>query len=372
MLPFVEALALRLTSAGVAVDRITTGVPILHPQLDTSSVVWTEGSPTAERSWIMAPEHYVMRQNSPLHSAYFHGESSRAVIGAERVPGEFGVVDDLRKAGFADYMVLPAPFSDGSFKAMSFATRSRDGFRDSDVALLTQVMPAVALIMELITSYRTSRTLLTTFLGQQIGERVLKGQVRRGQADEIPAVIWFSDLRGSTPLAEALEPRAFLDLLNAYLECMAEAVLEHDGEVLRFIGDAALGIFPITADNPVGPTCARAIKAGRSAIGRMEALNNERRQAGLPSVEFGVGLHVGDVLYGNIGAATRLEFTVIGAAANEAARIEGLCKTLGHRLLVSDKVATHVPERVTDLGLHALRGVGSEVRIFSGDAPAAN
>jgi adenylate cyclase len=154
-------------------------------------------------------------------------------------------------------------------------------------------------------------------------------------------------------------------LLNQYLECMASAVLDHGGEVLRFIGDAALGIFPISPGAPVDQTCRTAVSAAKDAIQRMETLNATRAEVGDQAVEFGVGLHLGNVLYGNIGSQARLEFTVTGAAANEAARIEGLCKSLRERLLISEAVAQHLPSGTTDLGLHPLRGVGSELRIFT-------
>jgi adenylate cyclase len=171
-------------------------------------------------------------------------------------------------------------------------------------------------------------------------------------------VLWFCDLRDSTPLADSMSRAEFLRLLNEFFECVLVPVLEREGEVLRFIGDAALAIFPVGAN--AGEACRRAVEAAREAIGRMEIANARRERP----LRFGIALHMGDVLYGNIGTPSRLEFTVIGAAANEAARIEALCKVLDAPLLLSAHVARHLPG-CTSLGRHALRGVGEPVELFT-------
>jgi adenylate cyclase len=362
---FVEALAAQMRLAGFPVDRMTTGIPILHPNFDSTSVRWVKDEGGGERSWPMAPENYVMRANSPLHAAYFEGRSTRSAITPEPVEGEFGIIPDLRADGYTDYVCVPIPFSDGSNKAMTFATKEEAGFSDEDLVDLEGLAGHVGAVLELQTVSRKAETLLGAYLGEQVSARVLDGQIRRGDAEEIHAVIWFSDLRGSTPLAEAMEPTDFLQLLNRYLECMAEAVLNHQGEVLRFIGDAALGIFPITPKRPLAKACSDAVDAALESIQRMEAINASRADEGEAPVEFGVGLHVGDVLYGNIGAAHRLEITVIGAAANEAARIEGMCTTLDQRLLFSQGVADQIEGQKRDLGAHALKGVGAPIRLFT-------
>jgi adenylate cyclase len=185
-------------------------------------------------------------------------------------------------------------------------------------------------------------------------------------------VIWFSDLRGSTRLADRMPRQAFLHLLNDYFECMAGAVLDHGGEVLRFIGDAALAIFPIgtiTARPQDCPehirACETAIEAARDAVRRVAAVNAEREACGDRTIGFGIGLHLGEVLYGNIGTPQRLEFSVVGAAANEAARIEGMTKVLGRSVLISETVAQVARQPLIDLGSHALRGVSDPQRLFT-------
>ncbi|MGH8692259.1 MAG: adenylate/guanylate cyclase domain-containing protein, partial [Burkholderiales bacterium] len=204
-----------------------------------------------------------------------------------------------------------------------------------------------------------ARNILDAYLGQQAGEKVLAGRIRRGDGEDINAVIWFCDLRDSTPLADSMSRQDFLRLLNEYFECVLGPVLEREGEVLRFIGDAALAIFPV-GDDP-GPACAKALAAARDALERMDKLNKKRR----PPLRFGIGLHLGELTYGNIGTPTRIEFTVVGAAANEAARIEALCKQLNVDLLVSDRVARALPGAWKSLGKHNLRGVGDKMELFT-------
>jgi len=220
---------------------------------------------------------------------------------------------------------------------------------------------ALARIAEIYAHMRKAHNVLDAYLGRQAGEKVLAGQIRRGDGQDIHAVIWFCDLRDSTPLADSMSRQDFLRLLNDYFECVLGPVMERGGEVLRFIGDAALAIFPI-GTQPVGEACAQAVAAAKEAISRMQKLNQGRAVA----LRFGIGLHLGDVMYGNIGTPSRIEFTVIGAAANEAARIESLCKVLKVPLIASEKVVKHLSRgEWKSLGRHALRGVGNEMELFT-------
>jgi adenylate cyclase len=179
------------------------------------------------------------------------------------------------------------------------------------------------------------------------------------------AVIWYSDMRDSTRLADTLKEEDFLSSVNAYFECTAGAVMAHGGEVLRFIGDAVLAIFPIR-NGDARDACEAAMAAARDAERRLQELNGEREAQGLESLDYGLGLHVGDVMFGNIGVPERLEFSVIGPAANEVARLEGLTKSLGRRTLVSAEFARHLPNELESLGKHALRGVGAPVEVLAG------
>lgn len=227
---------------------------------------------------------------------------------------------------------------------------------------------ALARIAEIFAWQRTAHNLLDTYLGHGTGGRVLAGAIHRGDVERIRAVIWFCDLRNSTPLAEKLGGEGFLKVLNDYLEAVAGAVILNGGEILRYIGDAALAIFPIgdaRGSFTLEQACTRATNAARDAIARMADLNQRYVDSGSGPISYGIGMHVGDVLYGNIGTGNRLEFTVIGAAANEAARIEAQCKTLGVPLVVSARVAEIRPANWHSLGRHALRGVSDQVELFT-------
>ena len=283
-------------------------------------------------------------------------------------PLDWPVLAEIKAEGMTDYVIVEVVFSNGSRNSVSLATRRPGGFTEHDIAEVQRLLQPFALTMENFTNRDLARTLLETYLGRISGGRVLDGQVQRGDGAEIDAVIWFSDLRDSTPLSAALGERGFLELLNEYFEATAGAVLEHGGEVLRFIGDASLAVFPIT-DEPPGEArrtaCTRAIEAVRAARSRLRAANERRAGSGLPAFFFGVGLHLGRVLYGNIGTADRLEFSVIGAAANETARIEGLCKATRQDVVLSRQVVEELGERWPSLGRFDLAGIALPVEVFA-------
>ena len=195
------------------------------------------------------------------------------------------------------------------------------------------------------------------------GRQVLNGQIRRGDGEMAHAVIWYSDMRDSTRLGDSLTAKEFLKTVNSYFECTAGAVLANGGEVLRFIGDAVLAIFPIRDGDP-RLACELAMAAVNDAEARLRSLNEERAQDGLEGLDYGLGLHVGDVMFGNIGVTERLEFSVIGAAANEVARIESLTKTLGRRTLASSEFARCVPHYWENAGEHTLKGVATPIKVL--------
>jgi adenylate cyclase len=208
--------------------------------------------------------------------------------------------------------------------------------------------------------------ILSAYLGPKAGAAVIGGQIKLGDGRNIHAVIWYNDLRRSTAMADAMAPGEFLTTLNEYFQCTAGAVLAHGGEVLRFVGDAVLAIFPVEAGGDDEATaCGKAMAAATEARRRLGILNDERIARGLEPVDFGLGLHLGDVMFGNIGVPERVEFSVIGAAANEVARVEDLTKTLGQPLLASADVARWMPGRWYSLGPQRLRGVADPLEVFA-------
>jgi adenylate cyclase len=366
-------LCLKMIEIGLPMLRVRLTLRMLHPQFLGITYTWLR--PTGEIEEFLPP-YEVLQSDMYLKSPYagiFQGAG-----GVRRrldIPGgnlDFPILEDLRAQGATDYVALPLSFSDGKLNAITFATDRPGGFATAELAVVFETLPLLARLLELHALRRTTKTILDTYLGRLSGERVLKGLIKRGDGENIHAVIWFSDLRGSTALADRMPQQAFLALLNDYFECMAGAVLANGGEVLRFIGDAALAIFPILSvsahpqDCPEHiRVCATAVAAARDAVERVRLANERREAGGERPIRFGIGLHLGDVMYGNIGTPDRLEFSVIGAAANEAARIESLCKALHTSVLVSEEVAQVVPESLVSVGVHGLRGVRQPRELFT-------
>ena len=355
----------RLLDQGIPLHRVAVFVRTLHPNVAGRGFIWHQPSNVVEI--VSAPvgiqdtDQYL---KSPLRIVFMqHVEVRRRICDGCRL--DFPILEELRDEGGTDFLALPVRFLSGEVHAASFATRRPGGFTEAQVEALRRVMQPFSRVAEIYAWRRTARNILDAYLGEQTGEKVLAGHIRRGDGEDIRAVIWFCDLRDSTPLADSMSREDFLRLLNEFFECVLGPVLEHKGEVLRFIGDAALAIFPVPQGDlhDRAEASRRAVQAAEAAIERMAGLNAKRDRP----LRFGIGLHLGHVLYGNIGTPTRLEFTVIGAAANEAARIESLCKTLEVPLLLSEPVARHVPG-CTSLGHHHLRGVGEPLELFTWSA----
>jgi adenylate cyclase len=359
---FLEAFAQKLRTAGLDVSRITTGVPILHPQMFSFSLLWEIDKATTERFYRSGPAATAAMSSSPIWIAYQGGGPVRCDLSAPPRSGEFAILDELRRDGYTDYVVYAVPFADGSHKALSLATSRCGGFTADEIALFEAMIPAVAFNLEIQALRRTARTLLDTYVGQQSGGRVLDGQIRRGSGEIIRAVTWLCDIRGFTNLSEALPSEDLIDLLNCYFGPMCDAVAAHGGEVLKFIGDAMLAIFPIASD-PAG-TCGRALIAAESAQAALADENHRRGGLGLPRIEYGLALHLGDVIYGNIGSDTRLDFTVIGPAVNLTARIESMCRQLGRQLLLSSDFVAEGGVAAKSLGRFSLKGVSADQEIF--------
>lgn len=350
----------RLVASGISLYRVAVFVRTLHPNVAGRGFFWREGCEEvevdqAEHSFIGTDEHL----SSPVYAVWSTNQEIRRRIADPACPMDYPVLADLRAEGASDYLAVPLRFINGEVHVGSFATRRPGGFAEAEIAALRRVVPPLSRMAEIYGLRRMARNILDAYLGQQAGEKVLAGHIRRGDGEDINAVIWFCDLRDSTPLADSMSRQDFLRLLNDYFECVLGPVLERQGEVLRFIGDAALAIFPV-GERPA-EACAKALAAARDALARMDKLNKNRQRP----LRFGIGLHLGELTYGNIGTPTRIEFTVIGAAANEAARIEALCKALEVDLLVSERVAKQLPDGLRSLGKHTLRGVGDKMELFT-------
>jgi adenylate cyclase len=303
--------------------------------------------------------------NSPLVPIFEGAGGIRRRLDIPDPVLDFGILEELHAEGATDYVAMPIIFLDGQINVLTLASDRPGGFSTADLGNVYEILAPLGRLYELHNMRRTAVTLLDTYLGRHAGERVLTGSIKRGDGEHIEAVIWFCDLRASTPLAQSMSHEEFLGVLNQFFDCMAGAVLEHGGQVLRFIGDAALAIFPV-ASIDVGPRAhAQALAAAVDAGRRIDEINEKRAKKTWSLLEYGIGLHAGDVTYGNIGTPERLEFTVVGDAANYAARLESLCKSLGRPVLASAEFAQHFPDRFQSLGCHELRGIQGEQEILA-------
>jgi adenylate cyclase len=353
----------RVRAAGMPIERVAFFFPALHPQYFGVALYW-DGEKVVSRPGTHDFVETAEYRDSPA-ARIRAGERTirrRLEVPAEQL--DFPFLLELKAAGLTDYVIAEVVFSDGVRNSVSLATRRPGGFTDHDIAEIEQLLHPFALVMENFSGRDLARTLLETYLGRISGSRVLEGQIKRGDGQSIDAVIWFSDLRESTPLSASLGEHRFLQLLNDYFAATAGAVLEHGGEVLRFIGDASLAVFPTTGGS-ARAACGRAVEAARDSRIRVRAANAARQAAGLPGFACGVGLHLGRVYYGNIGTPERLEFSVIGVAANKAARIEALCKDTGQDVVLSSTMADALGTACPSLGKFSLRGVGEPEEVFA-------
>ena len=250
--------------------------------------------------------------------------------------------------------------------AVSWTTTRPGGFTDADMAALEAVRVALSRLSEIYALRRTAVSLLDTYVGHRSGERILRGQIRRGDIETINAVIWMSDMRGFTQLSNTRPGREVVDRLNAYFDCVVPAIEAQGGEVLKFIGDGVLAIFPIgEGQADLADCCRAALEAARQAQADASAHNDGMAHADLPALRFRLVLHVGEVLYGNIGGAQRLDFTVIGPAVNLAARLEALAGRLDRDLVVSADFAAACPVATEEIGRFPIRGFAEPQAVFT-------
>ena len=358
----VDAFCRRLRESGVPISRMTVIIPTLHPQVFATVFVWRDDSGVK----VISEPHDILKQ--PRFSASPFAPILRGAGGVRRklehpeAKLDFPVVRDLKSEGATDYVAMPFRFADGQLNVMSMTSFAPGGFTTAHLGQIYEVLPMLGRLFEVFAQRRTAVALLETYLGRRTGGRVLNGLVRHGDGEHIESVVWFSDLRESTALSQSMGREAYLVYLNGYFNCVAGAVLEKGGEVLRFIGDAALAIFPIGSDGAAA-ACRQALAAARLAGERIAADNSLHPDR--PPIRYGIGLHLGEVTYGNIGVPERLEFTVIGSAANAAARVESMCKTLGRNVVASSAFAGACAEPLATLGRHKLKDVEGEQDLFT-------
>ncbi|MFQ5974128.1 MAG: adenylate/guanylate cyclase domain-containing protein [Alphaproteobacteria bacterium] len=363
----------RLIASGVPLLRANIGQRTLHPIVDGLEFEWWRGGGAREDEWhredIGADEDLL---RYPFHYMYTAGLSRlRQRLGDERRPLEFPLFDDLRARGATDYFAVATGFGQPgevgplSGFSSSWTTDAPGGFNDEDIATIELLLPALALAIKARSTERAASTVLETYLGRDVGHRVLGGEIGRGSAEAIRAVLWYADLEGFTKIADTAAQAELIDLLNAYFGCMVDVVHDHGGQVLKFIGDGLLAIFRLDQDDGASM---RALEAVAVVTARVEALNENRAHGRKPTSGFHIALHLGEVLYGNVGGRDRLDFTVVGAAVNEVSRIEDMCRPLGRNVLLSASFAEATrgrTDRVVSLGRYALRGIAAPRELYT-------
>jgi adenylate cyclase len=367
----------RALAAGLPLRRAMIGVDTLHPVLVGRVFQWQRdaGDPTQAEYGRLENSEEKWRQ-SPFHQLYESGGSMlrRRLVAPTN---EFPVLEDVRREGMTDYVAIVTHFgTEGAIGLMdctysSWATDRPDGFSDDELAALEFLVPCLALAIKNASVARIAETLVETYLGRDAGHRVLRGHIERGVAEKISAIVWFSDLQGFTRITDTAPPRQIIPLLNDYADAMVSAIQAQGGEVLKLIGDGILAIFDAAA---AADACGCALDAAENARERVAVLNQRREAEGLPVTRFYLGLHVGEVFYGNIGSVDRLDFTVVGPAVNETSRIAAMCRSLDQDVLLSSAfagAAGAARRRLVSVGRYALRGVQRPQELFTIDSEAA-
>ena len=367
---FTRELGEAFNKANIPVSRIRLSIRLLHPQVMGFSYTWEDHK--EEVDYFEATHEMRetdMYKDSPFAAIFDDGAGAiRRPLFDPKCPMDYPVLPDLFEEGFTDYVALPIIFSDGRRSAITISSKAKGGLTTEQLSLIYDCLGALSRIVENHALKHTASVLLETYLGKETGNQVLSGKVKRGDGQRIRSIIWFSDLRQSTTLAEEMDNDDFLQLLNTYFECTAGAVLDHGGEVLRYIGDAVLAIFPLGETNKCSMTheaAKNAETAARTAFQRMSELNERQREKNGPEISSGIGLHVGEVMYGNIGTHTRLEFSVIGSSANEAARLENMTKELNVPVIVSNQFSQLHGGNWRSLGSYDLKGFARKRELFT-------
>ena len=353
----------RLVDAGLPLSRTAVFVRTLHPDTYGRSFVWRPGAEVVVNSADFDIEESPEFKRSPIAIVLRSGKELRYRLD-DPESRRFPFLDDMRAEGVTDYLVLPLHYTDGSIHVSSWTTSDPAGFTDAQLEALRRISRPFTRLGEIFALRRTAATLLDTYVGNRAGERIWAGQIRRGHAESMQVAIWLSDLRGFTALSDRLPPEIVVDILNQYFDCQVPAIRKHGGEILKFMGDGLLAVFPIAKDGGnLGEVCSEVLEAAREARINVDAMRYPSGK-GSERFRFGVALHIGGILFGNIGGMSRLDFTCIGPAVNLAARLEKIAGQLKRTVVASAAFAGVMTDGWTDLGEFPIAGFSKPQRVF--------
>ena len=360
---FIDGYARQLRDVGIPLDRMSLHLRQLNPQLRARTFLWNrDAGGTVELGRQYGIEVTDVYLRSPVRPIFEGGSAIERRLNEPPAEDDFLILEELRKQGIVHYLMLPLPLWVLGPAAISIGTREEEGFSADDLALVEHTNAVFGTALELQETRQLARTLLDTYVGRNAGERILNGAIRRGITEDIHAIIFYCDLRNFTPFSESNDQARVVEVLNRYFDAVAEPVQRHGGEILKFIGDGMLAIYPCPANHITNCTAASAaLSAAREAQAAMEALAAEEPELELAC---GIALHVGDVQFGNIGALDRLDFTVIGPAVNLVTRIEPFSKEAPGRIVVSREFADREGSAFESLGVQSLKGISEPKEIL--------
>jgi adenylate cyclase len=361
----VAGLGARLRNAGLSVARVTVHLRTEHPEWRGATLLWRIGLDEAEislRDYSLASSNVYLR--SPVHDIHDgQSEVRRRLWQLAPDASDYPILDELRAEGCTDYVVWPIFHTLDKRHVVSFGSDAKSGFSDDEIDILRGLVPLVALVTEVRLKNILARTFLETYVGPLAAKRILNGDTRRGFGSSIEAAAMVCDLRNFTELSAEWPRDRIIELLDAYFDAVAEPIERHGGEILKFMGDGLLAIFPIDQPDACG-NLLRAIREGQQAL---EQLNSENRSSGMPVLRQGVGVHVGEVSYGNIGSRHRLDFTVIGPVVNIASRLQDMTRDGAHSVLISGDFAKRSGSRadLSEVGTFPIRGIPEMIDVYA-------
>lgn len=366
MVALVGSIVRSLREAGAPLSRFRLSTMTLHPLVTSWGARWAGGDSVEPMEFPHDRVHSDEYVGSPAQHVRETGTPFRRRLEGPLTMDDHRLLHELKEAGATDYYATPLSRREREGGFITVSTDRAGGFSDLDIAKFDALSLMVAPHAHSLNRYRIATSLLETYVGRRGSARVLHGNVRRGDYEHITAALWYSDLRDFTRMSEELESDQMLDLLNTYFSAVSKAVIDRGGDILQFIGDAVLAVFPCAADpDSTASACEAAFDAALASLAEIAEVNKTRAAAGLPEIHFGIGLHIGEVAFGNVGAVDRLSFNVIGPAVNLTARLESLTKQAMVPLLLSHPLAEVINRALSPVGSFQLKGIRELQAVFT-------